>query len=50
VLGEGDSAGPADALLAALPDARLALLPHVDHYRTPSTPSAMAAVLAFLES
>jgi len=48
VLGERDTVGPADAVLDALPRARLVTLPGVDHNRTPSSPAAMDAVLDFL--
>jgi len=48
VLGERDAVGPADRAAAALPRARVVVLPGVDHYRTPGSPGAMAAVLDFL--
>jgi len=48
VLGDRDTLAPADRLLEALPDARLALLPGVDHVRTPESSAAMGAVLDFL--
>jgi pimeloyl-ACP methyl ester carboxylesterase len=34
VLGDRDFAGPADRLVAVLPDARLVLLPGTDHFGT----------------
>jgi pimeloyl-ACP methyl ester carboxylesterase len=49
VLGDRDPAGPADRLVAALPDARLVTLRGVDHFATASSAQAMAAVLEFVE-
>ena len=49
VLGEADLAGPADGLVAALPDARLITLRGVDHFGTPSNVRCMQAVLGFLD-
>lgn len=47
ILGDEDTVGPADALVSALPRATLTSLPHTDHYRAPSSPEAMSAVLDF---
>ena len=49
VLGDGDPAGPADALVAAMPDARLVMLRGVDHFGTPGDVRSMQAVLDFLD-
>ena len=48
VLGDQDPAGPGDALVAALPGARLVTLRGVDHFGTPSDVRCMQAVLDFL--
>lgn len=48
VLGDRDFAGPADRLLAALPDARLVTLRGVDHFGTPSDYGCIEAVTSFL--
>ncbi|MCU1346591.1 MAG: putative hydrolase [Acidimicrobiia bacterium] len=48
VLGDKDFAGPADTLMAALPNARLVTLPGVDHFATPESFKAIDAVLEFL--
>ncbi len=48
VLGERDFAGPADPLVAALPDARLVTLPRVDHFATPEAFGFIDAALGFL--
>ena len=48
VLGDQDPAGPGDALVAALPDARLVTLRGVDHFGTPGDVRCMQAVLGFL--
>jgi pimeloyl-ACP methyl ester carboxylesterase len=49
VLGDGDPAGPGDALVAAMPDARLVTLRGVDHFGTPGDVRCMQAVLDFLD-
>ncbi len=48
VLGDRDFAGPADPLVAALPDARLLTLPGVDHFATPKDVRFIAAALEFV--
>lgn len=48
VLGSEDFAGAPDALLDALPDARLVTLPGVDHFRTPEAFGFIDAALDFL--
>jgi len=48
VLGDRDFAGPADQLLAALPNARLVTLRGVDHFGTPSDYGCIGAVTGFL--
>jgi pimeloyl-ACP methyl ester carboxylesterase len=48
VLGDKDFAAPADRLLGALPDARLVMLRGVDHFGTPLSYDAIAAVTSFL--
>ena len=48
VIGSQDFAGPADPLVEALPDARLVVLPGVDHFATPKDFRAIDAVLRFL--
>ena len=48
VLGDRDFAGPADPLLAALPDARLVTLHGGDHFGTPKDFRFIDAALAFL--
>jgi pimeloyl-ACP methyl ester carboxylesterase len=50
VIGDRDPAGPADRLAAALADARLLVLPGVDHFSTPSDFRGIEATLAFLET
>lgn len=50
ILGEKDFAGPADPLVAALPDARLVTLPGVDHFATPKSFGAIDATVRFLAS
>jgi pimeloyl-ACP methyl ester carboxylesterase len=50
VLGDRDFAGPADRLLAALPDARLVSLHGADHFGTPKDFRFIDATLAFLRA
>jgi pimeloyl-ACP methyl ester carboxylesterase len=49
VIGERDFAGPANALVAALPQARLEVLRGTDHFGTTSDYRCIGAVLDFLE-
>jgi pimeloyl-ACP methyl ester carboxylesterase len=49
VLGERDFAGPADPLVAALPDSRLVTLRGVDHFATPKDFGFIDATLQFLD-
>jgi pimeloyl-ACP methyl ester carboxylesterase len=49
-LGDRDFAGPADPLVAALPDARLVTLKGVDHFATPESFAFIDAALGFLEA
>lgn len=48
VLGDKDFAGPADRLLAALPDARLVSLRNTEHFATPRAFGFFDAALDFL--
>ncbi len=48
VLGDEDFVGPADRLVAALPDARLVILPGADHFATPKDYRSIDAALRFL--
>jgi pimeloyl-ACP methyl ester carboxylesterase len=48
VIGDRDFAGPADQLVEALPDARLVVLRHVDHFATPEAFGFIDATLEFL--
>jgi pimeloyl-ACP methyl ester carboxylesterase len=48
VIGERDFAGPADGLVAALPDASHLVLKGTDHFATPSDFTAMDHVVRFL--
>ncbi|MER5628393.1 alpha/beta fold hydrolase [Streptosporangium sp. NPDC002544] len=50
VIGERDPAGPADPLVAALPDARLRVLPGVDHFAAPSDMRCVQAAVEFVEA
>lgn len=50
ILGDRDFVGPADPLMAALPEARLVTLPGVDHFATPKDFRAIDAALQFLSS
>jgi pimeloyl-ACP methyl ester carboxylesterase len=47
VLGDRDMVGPADRLVAALPQASLVTLPGVDHFSTPSDFGAIDATMRF---
>jgi pimeloyl-ACP methyl ester carboxylesterase len=48
VIGDQDFAGPADDLAAGLPDAKLVVLPGVDHFATPSNFGCVDTVVNFL--
>lgn len=48
VLGDKDFSGPADALLASFPHARLESLKGIDHFRTPEAFEFIDHLLAFL--
>ncbi|MGI9030956.1 MAG: alpha/beta fold hydrolase [Ilumatobacteraceae bacterium] len=48
VIGDRDFAGPADRLVAALPDARGVTLRNVDHFATPESYGFIDATLDFL--
>jgi pimeloyl-ACP methyl ester carboxylesterase len=48
VLGEQDFVGPAERLVAALPDARLRIVSGVDHFATPKAFDAIDAAVRFL--
>lgn len=48
VIGSSDFAAPADGLAAAFPDARLVVLPGVDHFATPKDFKFLDAALEFL--
>ncbi len=50
VLGDRDFAGPGDALVEALPDARLVSLRNVDHFATPESFGFIDAALEFLDA
>ncbi len=50
VIGDQDFAGPADPLVAALPDARLKVLKGVDHFGTPKDFGFIDAALEFIEA
>jgi pimeloyl-ACP methyl ester carboxylesterase len=50
VLGERDFAGPADRLIAALPDARLVSLSATDHFGTPKDFRFVRAALDFVRT
>ncbi len=50
VLGDRDFAGPADPLVAALPDATFVPLRGVDHFATPKDFGFIDAALAFLDA
>ncbi len=48
VLGDKDFVGPADRLVATLPDANLVVLPGVDHFATPKDYRSIDAAIRFL--
>lgn len=48
VIGDRDFAGPADSLVAKLPDATLTVLPGVDHFQAPREFGCIDAALRFL--
>lgn len=50
VLGDADFAGPADGLVDALGDARLAVLRRTDHFATPESFGFIDATLRFLDA
>ena len=50
VIGDEDFAGPADGLVAALPDARLVTLRRTDHFATPESFAFIDALLGFLDA
>jgi pimeloyl-ACP methyl ester carboxylesterase len=49
VIGDKDFAGPADRLVAALPDGALTVLPGIDHFQAPRDFRCIDAALTFLE-
>lgn len=49
-IGDQDFAGPADRLVEALPDARLATLRRTDHFATPESFDFIDATLEFLDA
>ena len=50
ILGDQDFAGPADALLDALPDARLVTLRGIDHFQSPREFGCIDAALEFIDA
>lgn len=50
VLGDQDFAGPADRLVAALPDARLVTLKKMDHFGTPKDFTFIDEALGFIDA
>ena len=50
IIGDRDHAGPADQLVAALPDARCVVLRNTDHFATPESFGFIDAVLGFLDA
>jgi pimeloyl-ACP methyl ester carboxylesterase len=50
IIGDRDFAGPAEPLVAALPDARLRVLPGIDHFRVTSEFTCIDAALEFIEA
>jgi pimeloyl-ACP methyl ester carboxylesterase len=50
IIGSEDFAGPPDPLVDALPDARLVVLPGVDHFRAPREFSCIDEAMEFIEA
>jgi pimeloyl-ACP methyl ester carboxylesterase len=50
IIGDRDFAGPGEPLVDALPDARLRVLPGIDHFRATSEFACIDAVLEFIEA
>jgi hypothetical protein len=50
IIGDRDFAGPAEPLVAALANARLHVLPGIDHFRATSEFSCIDAALEFIEA
>ncbi|MCU1426158.1 MAG: putative hydrolase, partial [Actinomycetia bacterium] len=50
IIGDHDFAGPPDPLVDALPDAQLAVLAGVDHFRAPREFACIDAALEFVEA
>lgn len=50
VIGDRDPAWPADPLVAALPDARLHVLPRADHFATPTDMRCVQAAVEFINT
>ncbi|HZA76676.1 MAG TPA: alpha/beta fold hydrolase [Acidimicrobiales bacterium] len=50
VLGDRDFSGPADRLVAALPDAELVVLRNVDHFAAPRDFTCISRSLAFIDA
>jgi pimeloyl-ACP methyl ester carboxylesterase len=48
IIGDKDVAGPADTLVAKLPEASLTVLPGVDHFQAPRDFGCIDAALRFL--
>jgi pimeloyl-ACP methyl ester carboxylesterase len=48
IIGDKDFAGPADTLVAKLPDASLTVLPGIDHFQAPRDFGCIDAALRFL--
>jgi pimeloyl-ACP methyl ester carboxylesterase len=48
IIGDKDFAGPADTLVATLPDASLTVLPGIDHFQAPRDFGCIDAALRFL--
>lgn len=49
IIGDKDFAGPADSLVAKLPDATLTVLPGIDHFQAPRDFRCIDAALRFLD-